>query len=118
MNEQVRTKTNELAEILRQSPEYGEFCFARQNAYSNETTKVLLKEYTALRTKLQLLETAGQLPEEELMKLQKMGELLQFDDCASQYLMAEYRLSRLITDVYETLAGAVDIDLSRFDTSK
>lgn len=118
MNEQVKEKTNELAEILRQSSEYDEFRCARQNAYSNEATKVLLKEYTALRTKLQLLETAGQLPEEELIKLQKLGELLQFDDCASRYLMAEYRLSHLMADVYETLANAVDIDLSRLDTSK
>ena len=54
---------------------------------------------------------AGDKNSDSLKKLQKIGELLQFDADASAYLMAEFRLKRMVGDVYKILADAVDIDL-------
>ncbi|MBR0135416.1 MAG: YlbF family regulator [Clostridia bacterium] len=48
-------------------------------------------------------------------KLQKLGELLQMDKAASEYLIAEYCLSRMVGDVYRILAEAVGFDLSMLE---
>ena len=45
-------------------------------------------------------------------KLQKLGELLQFDAQAAAYLLAEYRLNKLIGDVYAILAEAIGWNLN------
>lgn len=49
---------------------------------------------------------------EEMTKLQKMGELLQLDFAASEYLFAQYALNNVLGDIYRQLAAAVDADLS------
>ena len=38
-----------------------------------------------------------------------------FDADASAYLMAEFRLKRMLGDVYKTLAEAVEIDLGALE---
>ena len=53
----------------------------------------------------------GDRDNEAVKKLQKIGELLQFDADASAYLLAEFRLKRMLGDVYKILAEAVDVDL-------
>ena len=52
----------------------------------------------------------------KMKKLQKIGELLQFDADAAAYLMAEFRLKRMVGDVYKILADAVDIDLGLLES--
>jgi len=41
---------------------------------------------------------------------------LQFDADAAAYLMAEFRLKRMVGDVYKILADAVDIDLGLLES--
>ena len=53
--------------------------------------------------------------EEELTKLQKLGELLQLNSDASEYLFAQYALNNLVSEVYSKLGQAVGIDLSMFE---
>ena len=50
-----------------------------------------------------------------LEKLQKIGEVLQFDKNASAYLIAEYQMNRMLSDVYKILAEAIDVDLSALE---
>ena len=83
-NEAIKQKTNELAELLRNSDEHRIYLDAKTRAYGNE----------------------------EMTKLQKMGELLQLDFAASEYLFAQYALNNVLGDIYRQLAAAVDADLS------
>ena len=53
--------------------------------------------------------------DEALEKLQKIGELLQLNKEASDYLLAEFRLNRMLGDVYKILAEAIDVDLSALE---
>ena len=53
--------------------------------------------------------------QEELTKLQKLGELLQLNSDASEYLFAQYALNNLVSEVYSKLGQAVGIDLSMFE---
>ena len=47
-----------------------------------------------------------------MLRLQRLGELLQMNPVSSEYLFAQFRLNNLLGRVYKTLADAVDADLS------
>ena len=100
-----------LANELKNSVEYREFAAAKERAMENATTRSLIEEYNRLQIRSQAAMIAGDQGGEMMQKLQKIGELLQFDRDASAYLMAEFRLKRMLGDVYKILAEAVDVDL-------
>lgn len=111
----VYDKANELAADIKASEEYRRYSEAKQRIAPGSTADVLLKEYKKLRLKEQANMVAGEKDEESMQKLIKLGELLQMDPVASEYLIAEFMLSRMLGDVYRILASAVDMDLSMLD---
>ena len=108
--DQART----LAAELKASEEYRVYHAAKERAYANESTRALLGEYQKLRRKAQASMLSGESDAELMQRLQKLGEVLQFDADAAAYLMAEYRLSTMLGDVYKILAEAVDMSLGDF----
>jgi len=100
-----------LAGELKDSAEYREYAAAKARAMENATTRALIGEYGKLQIHAQAAMIAGESESDALKKLQKVGELLQFDADASAYLLAEYRLKRMLGDVYKILAEAADVDL-------
>ena len=104
-----------LANELKNSIEYREYAEAKARAMENNTTRTLIDEYNKLQIHAQTAMISGARESESIKKLQKIGELLQFDADASAYLMAEFRLKRMLGDVYKTLADAVEIDLGALE---
>ena len=102
---------NALADKLRDSDEYKTYCETKARAYENPSTAALLNEFFSLRKQLQVSVETGEADELAQKKLQKLAELLQFEPDAAAFLMAEYRLNALLTDVYRLLAQAVGFDL-------
>ena len=105
-----------LANELKNSEEYRTYTAIKTRALENKTTRALIEEYNKLQIQAQAAMIAGDKDSEALKKLQKIGELLQFDADASAYLMAEFRLKRMVGDVYKILAEAVDIDLGALES--
>lgn len=66
-----KAKTNELAELLRNSDEHRIYLDAKTRAYGNESTRRLLDEYRILQTRVQAGTLAGADCREEMTKLQK-----------------------------------------------
>ena len=83
----VYDKANELAKLLKESDEFREYKTTKEKAFENDTTASLIKEYH---------------------KFQKIGELLQLNQDASAFLFAEYRLNRVVSDIYKIIAEAID----------
>ena len=104
-----------LADKLRSSEEYRTYCEAKERAYASKATAALLDEFYALRMKAQAASVAGTPDAEVTEKLQRLGELLQFDTAAAEYLMAEFRLNALLGEIYKILAKAVGLDLGAFE---
>ncbi len=104
-----------LADRLRSSEEYRTYCEAKERAYASPSTAALLDEFYALRMKVQAAGIAGTPDAEANEKLQKLGELLQFDTAAAEYLMAEFRLNGLLGEIYKILADAVGLDLGALE---
>lgn len=111
----VYDTAKQLAAELKASEEYRVYAEAKERATENETTRTLIDEYHRLQMQAQAAALSGGKNDEVLVKLQKVGELLQFDSSASAFLLAEFRMNRMLADVYKILAEAVDIDLSTLE---
>ena len=111
----VLDTANRLAAEIKESEEYKRFKAAREAVGADSMTVNLLKEYRGLQLKAQAAMVANETDEITLEKLQKLGELLQMDRAASEYLIAEFMLSSMVGDIYRILAEAVDLDLSMLE---
>ena len=105
-----------LANELRSSEEYRSYTAIKARALENKTTRALIEEYNKLQIQAQAAMISGDTENESLKKLQKIGEVLQFDADASAYLLAEFRLKRMVGEVYKILADAVEIDLGLLES--
>lgn len=112
----VYDTAKQLANEMKNSEEYRTYSAVKARALENTTTRALIEEYNKLQIQAQAAMIAGDRESESMKKLQKIGELLQFDADAAAYLMAEFRLKRMVGDVYKILADAVDIDLGLLES--
>ena len=111
----VYDKLEELIQQIQNSEEYNAYQQARERALRNDTTRALLTQYHQLQVQVQAKAISGENDQELLQKLQKLGELLQFDKEASAYLLAEYQMHTVLSDIYKRLAQAMDIDLGMLE---
>lgn len=112
MSRDIYDKAHALAAALKQSEAYAALSAARDEAFANEATRGLVKQYHQLQMQAQAAALSGRRDEALLTQLQRLGEILQLNPSASAYLLAEYRLNRLLGDVYKILGEAIDVDLS------
>jgi cell fate (sporulation/competence/biofilm development) regulator YlbF (YheA/YmcA/DUF963 family) len=108
----VYDQAHALARAMRESEEFKEYEKLRGPAYEDSTNKALLDEYKRLQYRLQATMAAGQsLPEADFQRMQQIGALLQYNQDARDYLMAEFRFQKLLADIYKILADVAGIDL-------
>lgn len=109
----IYDKAHELADLLNQCPECKEYKALKDRIESNENDRRLFGEYRKLRFEVQTVYISGETPEEDkLQKLNKLGEVLQFNTDIAAFIGAEYRLNQLISDVYRILGEAVGLDMN------
>ena len=108
----VYDQAHALARSMKESEEYREYARLREKAYEDETNKALLDEYKRLQYHMQLALAAGKrMEEDDFQRMQKIARLLQFNPDASAYLLAEFRLQKMLSDIYKILADVAGIDL-------
>ena len=104
-----------LADEIKASAEYREYTEARDRIKDNSATMALIKEYHKLQIEVQSQAYTNKRDDEAVRKLQKLGELLQMNNDASAYLIAEYKIHSIISDIYKIIADVADIDLSALE---
>ena len=105
-------QAHNLAKSLRESEEYRDFNRLKAIAYEDATNKALLDEYKKLQFKLQAKMASGEsLPPDDMQRMQQIGTLLQFNPDVSNFLMAEFRFQRMISDIFKILADVAGVDL-------
>ena len=111
----IERAVHTLAALLKESSEYQTLCSARERVFADDAKKALLDEYRKLRLRVQAGVLTGETDDETLLRLTKLGELLQLDPVTSDYLFKELRLRTMLGDIYKELADAVGDDLSLLD---
>lgn len=112
----VYDKANELASLIKQSEEYKEYSRIKDEVYEDEQNKRMIKDYKKLQFEAQAAYLTGQEPNKELMdKIQKMGEVLQFNPKITEFFSAEYRFNTLVSDIYKIIGDACDVGANMFE---
>lgn len=97
---------------MKESEEFRDYDRLRAVAYEDSTNKALLDEYKRLQYRMQVKAAGGErMAEDDFSRMQKIAQLLQFNQDASAYLMAEFRFQKMLADVYKILADVAGIDL-------
>ena len=103
---------NLLASQIRETEEYKEYQRLNEAARQDDTNRTLMDEYKRLQYKMQAsLVAGGTMSEDDVKRMQQIGSLLQFNQDASAAMLAEFRLQKLIADIYKIIADAAGIDL-------
>lgn len=102
-----------LANEMRASEEYTNYCAAKEKAFEDDMSKDLYNQFKKLSMTVNAAVMAGQqLDEETQQKYQQMLSLLSLNPKLNEFMIAEHRLNLLIGDVFKILADAVEMDLS------
>ena len=108
----VYDTAHKLASELKETDEYKEYKRLKELAYEDGTNKALLDELKHLQFRMQARAASGEKPdEEEMQKLMRISSLLQLNQDASAYIVAEFRFQKLISDIYQILGEVAGIDL-------
>ena len=104
----VYDTVNKLAVEIKESEEYKNFKFAKQEIDTNSQYKAKIKEFEKLRYEEQISTIQnGKKDENKLLKIQALyGELIQIPEI-KKYFDAELKFNILLGDVNKTISDAV-----------
>lgn len=107
----LEQKLSELTEELKNSEEFTKYLAARERAEENDSTATLLREYHRAQMRVQALVMQNITEGPDFDRFRSLSDALQTDADAASFLLAEYRLKKVLGDVFKTLTHAVDLDL-------
>lgn len=119
----IRRQASRLAELLRQSPEYNQFLAAKERLEADDEHATMLSELRHQQMALRMAAMLGEDINDEAGDFESLFVLLSQEPAISDYLFAEGRLLRLISEVEDVFsdklelwqAGDEDIDFPAYD---
>jgi len=101
----VFDKTYELANALRESKKL------KNLVYSNTKNKEMIKDFKKKEFELQADQIAGkESDKEKIEQLQQLYNILIANPDVGKYFEAEFRFERMISDIYQILGEAIEVD--------
>ena len=110
----LRKRADELAELLCQSHEYHQFVEARRQLEEDEENSYVLNELRQQQMNLRMAAMLGEDVAEDSSEFERMFLVLSQEPSISNYLFAEGRFFRLISEVEEAFAQRLGL-LRYFD---
>jgi len=105
----VSDRAHELAKTLQESEEYRRYAEAKEKLQHDEENANMLQEFRRKQIELQIAEMAGEDIESTLEQLEEIYQVLSMNPIVNEFLTAEYRLARLMSDVQRILGEALDL---------
>lgn len=101
-------KAHELAKLLSQSEEYIVFRKAKTSLEQDQENVRTLQDFRRKQLEIQMAQISGEEIDEEYIKqTEKLYELLSMNPRINEYLNAEYRLSRMMSDIQKIIGAPV-----------
>lgn len=105
----VYNKAHDLARELAASEEYKEYLKAKENMEKDKTNLSILEEYRRKQWEVQMAQLLGQEVDEELLvQLEQIYQILSLNPAINEFLLAEYRFTRMLGDIQKILAESVE----------
>lgn len=105
----IYNKAQDLAREIAESKEYKEYVKAKEMVEKDKNNLLLLENFRRMQWEIQMAQLLGQeVDEEQLQQLEQIYLMLAANPVINEYLMAEYRFSRVLGDVQKILTQWVD----------
>ena len=102
-------KAHELAKLLGSSDEYNLFKKAKYSLERDHENVKMLQNFRRKQLEIQMAQISGaEIDEEYIEQTEKLYEVLSMNPKINEYLNAEYRLSRMMSDIQKILGDAVN----------
>ncbi|HBT20133.1 MAG TPA: hypothetical protein DEA47_02005 [Peptococcaceae bacterium] len=114
----IYDKALELAKLLADTKEYKDFTAAKENLSKNQICREILDNFRQVQLEVQVAELTGHEVDEEVKEqLERLYDIISTNPTITEYLEAEYRFSRLMSDIQKIIAEAVpewfELDINR-----
>ncbi|MBA2133769.1 YlbF family regulator [Capillibacterium thermochitinicola] len=102
----------ELANSIRESPEYQAWEKAKAEVDKHEAAKIMLEDFRKKQWDLEKARLNGEeiKPEQE-EQFKKLAEIIQYNPYVRDFLVAEYNLNLMIMEIQRIIASAVGVKL-------
>lgn len=110
------TKLDAYIEELKCSKEYLRFLEIKKSVEEDESIILLLRQYHELQTRAQGEAVCGEVSYDTQKQIQSVLDLLQSNDDAMEYLLAEYGLHLLLSETFKKISNAVGINLDYLES--
>lgn len=110
MKPQVLAK--ELANSIRESPEYQAWEKARTEVDKHEAAKIMLEDFRKKQWELEKARLSGkEIKPEQEEQLKKLAEIIQYNPYVRDFLIAEFNLNQMIMEIQRIIDSAVGVQL-------
>jgi len=104
----IYDKALELAKLLADTKEYKDFIAAKENLTKNQICCEILDNFRQAQFEIQVAELSGhEVDEAAREQLERLYDIISTNPTITEYLEAEYRFSRLMSDIQKIIAEAV-----------
>ncbi len=101
---------HQLARAIKNSQEYRDYVEKKNIAYKDKKNKEMIEDFRKKVLDIQIKRMSGkEVSQEEMDKLKKLEEILRLNPTVNDFLMAEFRYSRMIEDISKILGDAIDL---------
>lgn len=108
----VYDKVNELAKVLKDTPEVIEYKRAVEKLQTNPANKKMVDDFRNKQMELYSLQMQGKEPSKEQMaEANNLWNIINMNSEVKQYFETEMKFSRLWEDIMKILGDAVDLKM-------
>lgn len=102
--------TRELTESLRETDQFKNYAALKKQIDANPQLKAMLDDFQQKSLELQPeIMAKGQNDPEVMAKISSLYSIVMSDPQASAYLQAQFALSQIVSDIYQTIGDALNV---------
>ena len=114
----IYDKAHELANQIKTNEDVVRYKELRDELYRDEGSKKLITDYKKMQFEAQAVYLSGnEVPQEMMDRLQKCGEVLQFNPKITEFFALEYKVNTLISDLYKIIGEACGLDTAFLESN-
>lgn len=99
---------HQLAQEIKESEEYQFFIFAKEALKNDDKNYRIIRDFQIKQMEIQQAQLFGlDISEEKQQEMEQLYSLLSLNPAARAYLEAEFKISRLISDVQRIIGEAI-----------
>lgn len=105
----VYEQAHALARMIQESAEYQNYTDAKIKLQQDEANATMLQEFRRRQLEVQIAQISGEDTDHNLEQLESIYQVMSLNPVVNEFLTAEYRFARMMTDVQKILGEDLDL---------